>query len=277
MKRRGFSLFVLLFLTSIFTLKAQDKEAGLLLGVSQYQGDLSKSDYTLSETQPSFGGLFRYYFNPKINLKASISYGWLSGDDANYADEDRFRKKRNLSFKTHLLEGSVQAEYNILPFVSNSRLYKWAPYVFTGISVFNFNPKTEHKGSTVDLQPLGTEGQGTAGRPDKYSRTQISIPFGGGIKYSVGGGWNIGLEFGLRKTFTDYIDDVSDSYSDQYAGPDAELAADVADRSEEIDRFDNQAFEGGDGRGNPDLDDWYSQLGFTITKTFRKQKCMGFY
>lgn len=277
MRRKGLPLLFLFFFSSMPFVQAQDIEAGLLLGTAQYQGDLSKQQYTLSETKPGFGGLFRYYFNPKFNLKASIMYGQISGDDANYSDDDGFREKRNLSFKSHILEGSVQLEYNILPFVNNTELYKWAPYVFTGVSVFNFNPKTEYQGETVELQPLGTEGQGTQGEPDKYNLTQLSIPLGVGLKYSVGSGWNIGLEAGLRKTFTDYLDDVSGTYSDDFDASDQELAAQVSDRSNELDKFNNQQFSDGDGRGNPDQDDWYTFFGFTITKTFRETGCMNFY
>ena len=276
MRRKGLPLLFLFFFSSMPFVQAQDIEAGLLLGTAQYQGDLSKQQYTLSETKPGFGGLFRYYFNPKFNLKASIMYGQISGDDANY-DDEKGRKRRNLSFRSHILEGSVQLEYNILPYVNNTELYKWAPYVFTGVSVFNFNPKAEYQGETYELQPLGTEGQGTQGEPDKYNLTQLSIPLGVGLKYSVGSGWNIGLEAGLRKTFTDYLDDVSSDYPDPSVFDDGSIANKLYDRSDEVEGIDQQVHGEGSQRGNPDDDDWYTFFGFTITKTFRETGCMNFY
>jgi len=271
MKSKGFSLVMLLILAASTSLEAQDKEAGLFLGISQYQGDLAENRITLPETKPVFGGLFRYYFSPKLSFKGSIQYGWVSGDDE-YTDIEG----RNLSFSSHILEGSAQIEYNILPYISNTEMYKWAPYVFTGISVFNFNPKAEFdKYGTVELQPLGTEGQGTDGNPDKYSLTQLSIPMGVGVKYSIGKGWNIGLEVGARKTFTDYLDDVSTDYANPANL--SEKAEDVADRSDELEGNNNQQKQEGDQRGGADADDWYTFMGFTVTKTFRKGGCTNFY
>ena len=64
------------------------------------------------------------------------------------------------------------------------------------------------------MKPLSTEGQGIAGYNTKeYSLTQLALPFGGGIKYSITDNFRIGLEVGMRKLFTDYLDDVSSTYA----------------------------------------------------------------
>lgn len=243
--------------------QAQDMEAGLLLGASNYSGDLSKQRINLGETQPSIGILYRYYFSPKINIEGSLTYARVSGDDKNYDDDD-FRRKRNLRFKSNIFEASVQGEYNILPFISNTQSYNWSPYVFGGVGLFYFNPKTEFENETVSLADLNTEGE-------DYSQIQLAIPFGLGVKYSIGNRWNIGVELGFRKLFTDYLDDVSQ----QYVQLDDEKAKELQDRSDELDEFDNPQFSNGRFRGNPDNDDWYSIAGFTITKTFRNNQCTG--
>ena len=59
------------------------------------------------------------------------------------------------------------------------------------------------------MQPLTTEGQASG-----YGLTQFSIPFGGGIRYRVSRNFDAALELGWRKTFTDYLDDVSGTYTD---------------------------------------------------------------
>ena len=74
------------------------------------------------------------------------------------------------------------------------------------VSIYNFNPQAENRnGQWVDLQPLGTEGQGTTAYPErkKYARTQIAIPFGGGIKYTLNERLNIMFSFSARKSLTD--------------------------------------------------------------------------
>ncbi len=263
---------------TVFTANAQDREAGIFLGTAQYQGDLSRSQITLSETKPGFGILGRYYFNPRVNLKGALSYGWIAGDDKNYGsatdpDPDG-RWKRNLNFRSHILELSGQVEVNLLPFISNSKRYRFAPYVFTGASLYHFNPKTDYNGSTVALQPLGTEGQLLNGQDKRYNRLQGSIPYGFGIKYSLGNFWNLGLEVGQRKTFTDYLDDVSGrGYPnlDEMRALNPQ-AADLSFRGDEVGIPESQAKVRGD---NTDLD-MYIYAGFTITKTIRRFTCTNF-
>ena len=67
-------------------------------------------------------------------------------------------------------------------------------------------------GQWYALQEPKTEGQGTTAFPSRkpYSLTQLSIPFGGGIKIGVSKDFNVIIEYGLRKTFTDYLDDIND-------------------------------------------------------------------
>lgn len=278
MKRLLFLTLVSVSFLGASICKSQDVEGGLFLGATNYQGELANPEMggNLGETRPGVGVIFRYYFNPKLNLKANIYYGNIAEDDKNHATGERGRRKRNLSFESHIAEFSAQIEYNILRYVNNSDLYGFAPYVFTGISIFNFNPKAEYQGEMVELQPIGTEGQGRPGGPELYSLTQLSIPFGGGIKYSVGDGWNIGLEIGLRKTFTDYLDDVSTDYPSKDIFGDNEMAKTLSDPSIQLREQEDYRFSEGNPRGNPETDDWYSFTGITITKTFREQRCMGF-
>lgn len=90
-----------------------------------------------------------------------------------------------------------------------------------GVGVFHFNPQ----GSLTDaagnktwyyLHPLRLEGQGMPEYPASkpYKLTQMNIPFGGGLKFFMSDRINVSLEFLYRKTFTDYIDDVSQRYID---------------------------------------------------------------
>ena len=68
----------------------------------------------------------------------------------------------------------------------------------------------------------------------KYSLWQFCIPIGFGFKYTIDAKWGIGIEYGMRKTFTDYIDDVSTTYFDNQTLRDqnGDVAAALADRSD---------------------------------------------
>jgi hypothetical protein len=86
-------------------------------------------------------------------------------------------------------------------------------FFFAGIGGFYFNPKPI--GGGVSLQQMHTEGQGLPGGAKPYSRYSVSFPLGFFYKYTIDKKFSIGIEFSLRKTLTDYIDDVSTVYYDK--------------------------------------------------------------
>jgi len=265
---------LLLTMSALFiglaTTHAQDKEVGVFLGTTSYQGDLSKDQITLNATKPGFGVLGRYYINPRFDISAGLYLGWISGSDANYkSDPDRV--KRNLAFQSVVIDLHGQLEYNILPYISNSRKYRFTPVLFVGISVFYFNPTDTVNGTTYDLHNYSTEGEGLPGGPAQYSLVQVAIPMGIAFKYSLGNFWNLGLEVGLRKTFTDYLDDVSSNYYnyDELVAAKGKIAGELADK------IGGGAANNGMQRGDPSRDDTYIFAGFTLTKTLRRFSCKG--
>jgi hypothetical protein len=95
---------------------------------------------------------------------------------------------------------------------------KFSPFLYAGIAVFHYDPYAyDTLGRLLYLQPLSTEGEGLPQYPDQkpYSLTQFAIPVGGGIKFRVSENIILAYEIGFRKTFTDYLDDVSSYYVDQ--------------------------------------------------------------
>jgi hypothetical protein len=206
-------IVILLILVSGFSLKAQrHHEIGLFLGVDYYMGDLSPSNF-FGMPGYNFGLFYRYAANPRIAVRLAGHYGYLQGDSKLNSPNLQYK---NLSFHSTLIDIEMGLEINFLEYVAGSSDHRFTPFIFGGISVFHFNPKTYYMGQEYELQPLGTEGQGLTAYPERkpYSLTSWSIPFGLGIKWSISPRVSIGLEWGLRKTFTDYLDDVSDRYPD---------------------------------------------------------------
>jgi hypothetical protein len=259
MKKFIFLPLVLAFALSSF---AQRNEIGVFLGTSYYLGDLNPSKHFLL-TKPAGGIIYRYIFTPRWALKMNGLYGTVEGDDA----VAKFNEARNLSFKSHVFEMSAQLELNFLPYITgNTEEDYFSPYIFGGISVFSFNPKAEYDGTWYELKNYGTEGQGTSmtGAPKPYSLTNISFPFGLGFKYSLGKNVCIGAEWGLRKTVTDYLDDVSTTYADPIilSAENGPISAVLADRSGE--NVSNTGLQ----RGNSGTKDWYAFTGAFITFKF---------
>lgn len=181
-----------------------------MIGASNYKGELSAHTFNTDFLHPAFGAFYRHNWDRRWSWKLELNYGKISGDDA-YA-KTAYEVDRNLHFESNILELSPQIEFNFLPYETGRPDYPFTPYIFTGISIFTFNPKAYFGDDLIELQPLGTEGQGINGTK-KYKRTAIAIPIGGGLKFNVGR-FGVGIEVGARRSYSDYIDDVSTTYPD---------------------------------------------------------------
>jgi hypothetical protein len=226
------------------------KEYIIGFGASNFLGELGGAnqigtnfvrDLEFTATRPSVALGMRYKFAKRWAVKGGLHYLLLSGNDK--LTKEPFRNNRNLSFRSHTFELSVQGEFYFtkeqsghiykIKNAKGMKSYDYQGYLFVGIGGFYYNPQAKYRGNWVNLQPLGTEGQGLTGGPKKYSRVSICIPYGIGGKYAINKEWAVGLELGIRKTFTDYIDDVSGVYYDNNAIflAKGEAAATLADPS----------------------------------------------
>lgn len=263
----------LLFLSTALSINVlgQRSELGVFAGGAYYLGDLNFRKH-FGLTKPAIGVLYRYNINTRFTIKVSATYGTLIGDDASKVGEN---KQRNLSFESPVTDISTNVEFNFWRYFTGSIKHRFTPYIFGGFSIFSFNPKTFYEGEWYKLQPLHTEGQGTSVYPERrpYARTQAAFSFGFGFKISISKDICLGGEWGMRKTFTDYIDDVSTTYPNpdilirEY--PDS-LSAFLSNRSLSIPGEPD--IIAGMQRGNSENKDWYSFAGITLTFKIRGRK-----
>lgn len=248
-------------------LSAQNSEVGLMFGTSAYSGDLNKNNILLSQgnNHEALGVFVRFDMNRFVAARANFTYGKISASDSNSKVEGL--RARNLSFQSTITEFSAVGEFN--PLGNNSRGQRFQPYLYGGVAFFHFRPEANFNGQLVELQPLGTEGQGMTGFGNPYRLTQIAIPLGVGFKVRVTSRINMGLDFGLRKTFTDYLDDVSGSYVSypELLRENGSVAAALANREGELigDGSEPVIRPTGAQRGNSAKKDWYYTAGVTIS------------
>ncbi len=258
-------LLILCTLLCGLCLRAQVNEIGITVGGSYYIGDINPLRHFPKHTGLAGGIVFRHNLNHRFAVRIQGLYGTLEAYD--HDSKDTVQWLRNLHFKSELIEASGLFEINFFPYRSRKKGSKnWTPFVFGGLAYFRTNPKAYFDDEWYALQPLGTEGQGTTARPgsELYKLDQISIPFGAGIKINVGR-VDFQLEWGMRRTYTDHIDDVSGAYvdSDLLAFENGPLAAILADRSglDAIQGYTNA----GRARGDVNTRDWYVYSGLSIT------------
>ncbi|NOQ75122.1 MAG: outer membrane beta-barrel protein [Crocinitomix sp.] len=261
-----FALFIIASSISWGQAYKASTEIGVYGGGSYYIGDLNPNKHFVN-SKPGFGLVYRYNLSTRHSLRATAFYGNVYGDDAE--GKTAAQLNRNLNFKSSIMELAVGYEINLFKYYIKDMRDPITPYFFYQLAYTRINPMTDYSGNDIALQPLGTEGQGTsASTKNNYSLNQITIPLGIGLKFNLCRRVAMSFEYGIRKTFTDYLDDVSGNYvdSDVLRGENGPLAAELADRSLEG--------SGGMNRGNPNNKDWYSFYGMMITfKPFKKDIC----
>ncbi|MBK7083917.1 MAG: hypothetical protein IPH53_04340 [Flavobacteriales bacterium] len=277
--------------------KTHRNEISIGLGASNFLGELGGRDQVgtsfiwdleLSQTRPAFALAHRYYIRERLSLRTQLAYGVMAGND-NLTNEPA-RARRNLNFRSDLFEGAFLLEVH--PFleelghlydirgVKGTKSSRIGLYVFAGVGGCYFNPKGKFNNAWVELKPLRTEGQGLEGGPEEYSNFSFAIPMGIGIRKQLSKVLSFGLELQYSKTFTDYIDDVSDVYYDNDAiaeanggegSPSGEAAAFLADPQPEGLRYGPGA-----QRGDPDDLDAYlfirAQVHYKIYKFKSRSK-----
>jgi opacity protein-like surface antigen len=243
---------------------SQKIHVGVFGGLSAYQGDLTEKIFPKKVTNGAIGVTVNYEWLEQVMIRAGYTYTVVGGADR-FSDNDSLIA-RNLAFETKISEFSLVGEY----YFFNLYNQKFSPYIFGGLAVYHFNPYA-FNGSTqkIFLQPLSTEGQGLSQYPDRkpYSLTQLAIPFGGGIKYAFTDNLRLGLEFGFRKLFTDYLDDVSSSYVDpnDLLAAKGQLAVNMSYRGDELPGGNPNYPAKGAQRGGATHKDWYYFLGLHLT------------
>jgi hypothetical protein len=245
----------------VVVLSQQRLHVTLFGGLSNYAGDLQDHRFTLQQSNFALGAGIKYDITPNFAVRLAYNHGTVEGDDKK--SKDPLLQARNLSFISKINEGSFLFEYTPL----NMEDHTISPFIYGGIAVFHFNPYAyDSVGNKIYLKPLSTEGQGLAPGRKPYNLTQFAIPVGVGIKFRINDNTVLAYELSARKTFTDYIDDVSTTYFDQatLAQARGQKAVEMAYRGNELKNGNPNYPDQGGIRGGSKYKDWYYFTGFTL-------------
>jgi hypothetical protein len=228
-----------------------------------YLGDLNPSTQ-FYKPNFSLGLMYRYNVNARLAWRFNVLSGSVEANDADSKNE--LLRNRNLNFKSSIQEVAGGLEFHYYKYQMGNKKYRATTYMIIQAGLFHFNPTTEYNGNIVELQQLGTEGQGTSyGKRRKYLLYQPCIPIGLGAKLSIGKFVNLNLDIALRKTFTDYIDDVGANYNVNpvaFNSNQDEMALLLSNRTIDNSRYNR--------RGNSTTKDWY--VYYSASLTFRMGK-----
>jgi len=203
------------------------------VGFTQFMGDAGGADaigtnfladFDFDALRPSFLLGARYRINHFIAARLNLQYGILKGHDQYTSYPGR--EFRNLGFRSPLFEWGGLVEFYFIPDQQtghkhghhHKRIKKpkfLTAYIATGIAGCYFNPLGDYiDGSTWELATLGTEGQGVVATRPKYELTSFVIPVNLGFRFRLNEAFTIDAELCYRKSFSDYMDDISTTYVD---------------------------------------------------------------
>ena len=210
---------MVMIILSQATVRAQEDyrfDFGAGIGMTGYLGDANTSNLFQN---PSWDAelFLRYIFNPRIALKTNFYVGGLRGDSEQMTNV--FPNGQNFKFNTTFFELGELFEFNFFEFgigETYRKLKRISPYITAGLSA-------------------------TLWTVDKSVFAGFTIPFGIGVKYKVNERLNLGLEFLMKKVFSDRLDGVS--LEDPYT-----IKSSFAKNT-----------------------DWYSTVTFTISYDFSKR------
>lgn len=230
-------------------------------GTASYLGDLCDGGDCIRVSAHASLGI-SYRISESVSVRAEGMWVRLSGLDK----EDSPNAGRNLSFRGDNFEFNAIGIYDIF---EQHKMYRRRhfinPYVFAGVGLLLYNPTAELNGERYKLKDFDTEGV-------DYSGVTFLIPYGAGFRFAISPQVNVGLEFTWRKTFTDYIDDVSDTYDPNFLGQSKEGNTKLllSDRRGDSRPYGDRNDDGvADKRGNPDRDDSYFTVGVRLDYTIK--------
>lgn len=246
-------------------------EVGGSVGLSYYMGDINPSK-PLNQSQLGWGALVRFYNDTRWAFRLAYSNLQLNGSDKSSG----YRPERGLSFNTNVHDVALIAEFNFLDYFTGSKRHGLSPYLFGGLSVLNFNPKADDGKALCNVltdvngynQENGTPTNNIDDGTDKYSKVAVSIPFGIGVKYSLGNRIGAAIEWRWDYAFTDWLDDCHAYYPtyDNKNNP-------YVQYSDPTGFTDDPDHPGSNGRqyiqrGNKYDKDWYGYLNFSLVYKF---------
>lgn len=174
--------FILLLIGSVSY--CQKSEIGGGIGGMNYKGDISPT-FNYRFYRPAANLFFRYNTGKAVSFRFEALGGSIRASDAK--SNDPFQRARNASFKTSIGEVNALMEYNFRKYKYNKGHYNWTPYLFGGLGYYFSSPSP---------------------RTGNYKTSGLCIPFGAGVKWEISRPWSVGLEFGTRQPFSDYLDNL---------------------------------------------------------------------
>ena len=208
---------ILVFAAVVLTVSGfaqKTADFGIWGGSSTYWGDI-KGVPPMQTFNLNIGAFFRYNFNTRAAMRAQFLAGNFSADGT--VEEVPFR------FGKSAQDISLMMEINYLKYLLGEKKTPFTPYIMAGVGVMYFPYRLTASGGDLydpgfgELTALHTINPDYPVKsPVDESVATMGIPMGFGFKFSVGERFGVGIEYQIRKLFSDKLDNVDDPLAREY-------------------------------------------------------------
>lgn len=180
-------------------------EAGVMLGITSYSGDVSAKRVDLQELRPGYGAFVRYHLGGHFALKGHVYAGAISGDDK----YSKIKAPRSFKFGTSIFEVATTLEWHLFSRErsSGSGMHPFfiSPYAYAGVGMTFVDADAQYYGPPDQRDKFLITPLPETGLKSRF----LLAPVGGGIRIDFYERFIFGLEGGFRPVFSDDIDGVS--------------------------------------------------------------------
>jgi len=182
-------ILILIMLIGLSNAHSQIHEFGLVLGGSNFIGDVGSTNY-IAPHNLVIGGLYKWNRSPRHSYRFSLLFTALEGIDNKSNDPSRI--VRNYEFNSSITELSLGIEYTFVDFDLHKGGTVSTPYLYTGVVASNYEDFYFNPQGRIEV------GEG--------SQWAFGIPIALGFKTSISTHFILAFEVGARYTFTDGLD-----------------------------------------------------------------------
>lgn len=230
--------------------------ASIGTGTSTYFGELNFKN-TINDRLSQLNAGIEARLLSRVGARIEANYFTLKESDGS-APDSSFQQQRNLSFKSRNFQIQLHTIYYLKRYRGDYHS-RWAmdPYLFSGVGYMFYNPTASLGGEFLPLRDAQTEGVA-------YKKWALTIPAGAGVKFKVNEFSSISAEVSYHFAFTDYIDDVSNTFATEFPNSTAEL---LSNRKEEIGIINQEFYDElvpGGRRGDPTNDDRFLLISLKV-------------
>ncbi len=217
MIKKNLITFIIVLFCQICLTAQSPYSAGVYLGMSSHGSDVNSvgrhGQSMFEQNKLAFGFFGSYAASENVELRLSMTFTSLEGDDRNLIDKEPYGQEhfnRGFQYASDLTELGLSIQYYLKSTPSRKRSFldRLRPYISTGFAWAFVNDDLDQRSwgnvptdRVFDIQMDQEQG----------AKGGFQIPLGLGCNLYLTESWSLNLMYSSRLPISDYLDGISES------------------------------------------------------------------